>query len=181
MAILQRFFSVKPRPKAADAAYIALLEAARNRFFFETLSVPDTLDGRFELIILHLVLLQKRLSEIEGSAALAEGLTQAFFDDMERALREMGVLYPDKRLKKMGQAYAGRALAYQTGLQNLEALKSALARNLYGTLHDGDVALLARAAAIVMTLWHTLSAADHATLMDGSYRWADVARIPAAA
>lgn len=143
--------------------------------------MPDTLDGRFELIVLHLVLLQTRLASIAGSAPLAEGLTQAFLDDMERALREMGVLYPLKRLKKMGQAYAGRAGAYQAGLQHREALKTALARNLYGTVTDGDVALLDRAADCVMHYWDSLNQAADATLMDGIYAWADVACSRAAA
>ena len=181
MAMLKRFFSVSPRPKEADAAYIALLEAARNPFFFTALEVPDTLDGRFELVVLHLVLLQTRLSQLPDTQTLAEGLSQAFFEDMERALREMGVLYPDKRLKKMGQAYAGRAGAYQMGLKNRDVLKTALARNLYGTLKDGDVELLEKAASLVMQLWQSLGAATEFSLREGSYAWPDAARANEAA
>lgn len=167
----KRFFSWSQRPKEAGEAYIALLAAARNPFFFRELAVPDTLDGRFELIMLALALLHHRLAAIDGSEPFRAALSEAFFEDMERALRELGVLYPDKRLKKMATAYAGRIQAYHTALGDTEALKAALARNLYGTVADGDVALLTRTATVVQRLRDALNTAPDATILNGHYVW----------
>jgi cytochrome b pre-mRNA-processing protein 3 len=61
---LQKWFIPKP-PAEAQATYIALVAAARNPFFYTELAVPDTLDGRFDLIVLHLFLLQHRVLFIE--------------------------------------------------------------------------------------------------------------------
>ena len=63
---LRKWFIPKP-PAETQATYIALVAAARNPFFYTDLAVPDTLDGRFDLIVLHLFLVQHRL--IEGGVS----------------------------------------------------------------------------------------------------------------
>jgi len=153
LGALRQLFVPKP-PSEVEATYIALLRAARNPFFFTTLKVPDTLDGRFELVVLHLFLLQHRLvneANVSSSSRAAmeqfsQFLSEAFFNDMDASLREMGVADTgvSKRIKKMGKAYHGRLQAYAAGLSDATALRAALARNLYGTVTEGDVAALDR-------------------------------------
>jgi cytochrome b pre-mRNA-processing protein 3 len=128
------------RHRLHDAAlllYGAIVEQARRPVFFAVLGVPDTLDGRFELIALHEFLVLNRL---KADRVRTEKLAQALFDimfiDMDRALREMGVgdLGVGKHVKRMAKAFYGRVVSYERGLAAGGAeLREALQRNLYGT------------------------------------------------
>ncbi|HEX3864141.1 MAG TPA: ubiquinol-cytochrome C chaperone family protein [Stellaceae bacterium] len=129
-------FKTNPVRDAAEAAYRQIVDQARRPEFFAELGVPDTLDGRFELICLHAFLYLQRLkSEPEGTA-----LGQRFFDtmfiDFDRSLREMGTgdLSVGRHVKRMVEAFYGRVAAYEFGLVGAdEVLHAALARNLFGT------------------------------------------------
>lgn len=204
LGALRKMFIPKP-PEAVAATYIALVAAARNPFFYSTLKVPDTLDGRFELIVLHLFLLESRLVFIEGGIApyatltpsasgspgglrrpdsaaghsFAQFLSEAFFDDMDASLRELGVADTgvSKRIKKMGRSYHGSLQAYAAALNDRKALCGALARNVYGTVVEGDVAVLEQLATYVERMHAQLAATDAAVIMAGDYRWPDVAKI----
>lgn len=177
LGALRQLFTPKP-PAAVEATYIALLGAARNPFFHEVLKVPDTIDGRFELIVLHLFLLQHRLLG-SAQAPFCQYLSEAFFNDMDASLRELGVADTgvSKRIKKMGKAYHGALQAYAAGLNDETALRAALARNLYGTVAQGDVALLERAARYVRHMSAQLAATDDATITSGRYAWPDAATL----
>lgn len=170
---LRQLFIPKP-PSEVEATYIALLRAARNPFFFTSLNVPDTIDGRFELIVLHLFLVQHRLVGKENES-FCQFLSEAFFNDMDTSLREMGVADTgvSKRIKKMGKAYHGRLQAYTAGLNDATALRAALARNLYGTVEQGDVEALHRLASYVETMTARLAATDTALITSGGYAWPD--------
>lgn len=170
MRVLKKLF-FPSAPASAGAAYIALLGAARNPFFFGRWAVPDTLDGRFELIVLHLALLQHRLREIAGAKPFAQGISEAFINDMDRALRELGVLNPGRRIKRMSKAYHGRLQAYGVALTDHEQLKAALARNLYGTVAEGDVAVLDTVARYMQALAADLARAPDETIFNGAYAW----------
>jgi cytochrome b pre-mRNA-processing protein 3 len=209
LGALRKLFIPKP-PEAVGTTYIALVTAARNPFFFTALSVPDTIDGRFGLIVVHLFLLQHRLlnspavneamrsptGEPEGSerggAVAGAGrppreaqeefcrfLSEAFFADMDNSLRELGVADTgvSHRIKKMGRAYHGSLQAYTAGLADAQAMKSALARNLYGTVEQGDVTVLARMAQYISAASTALATADAATIMNGSYVWPEPAAL----
>ena len=175
---LRRWFIPKP-PHAVEVTYIALVRAARNPFFYTQLQVPDTLDGRFELIVLHLFLLQHRLLDDAGHAAFAQFLSEAFFTDMDRSLRELGVADTgvSHRIKKMGKAYHGRLQAYAAGLNDATALRAAIARNLYGTVAEGDVALLDAVARYIAAMTARLAATDATTILSGQYAWPDAAAL----
>jgi len=125
---------------AAELAYGRVVEQARRPVFFTDYAVPDTLDGRFELICLHAFLYLHRL---KVERPLANRLCQAFFDrmfaDFDRALREMGTgdLSVGKQVKRMARAFFGRICAYERGLSGDDAqLGAVLARNLYGTISE---------------------------------------------
>jgi cytochrome b pre-mRNA-processing protein 3 len=163
----------KARPAGVDASYIALVAQARNPFFYDALSVPDTIDGRFEMIVLHLFLLQNRLLNDPQNTEFARMVSEAFFDDMDRTIREFGVMDAGvgKRVKRMGKAYHGRLQAYGAALADREALRAALARNLYGTIEAGDVTLLDGMIAYMQAQQATLEATDTATILAGDYAW----------
>jgi cytochrome b pre-mRNA-processing protein 3 len=126
--------------RAASSLYGLVLAQARDRRFFSALGVPDTLDGRFEMLALHVFLLLHRLKleSCEGAAGLARAVIEAFVADMDRTVREMGAadLGVGRRVKEMTQALYGRIGAYEEGLDQSGdgALEAALRRNLYGTL-----------------------------------------------
>jgi cytochrome b pre-mRNA-processing protein 3 len=125
------------RRRAADL-YAAIALQARAAEPFRDLEVPDTLDGRFDSICLHALLVIRRLGrEGEPGAVLARDLYDALFADMDRGLREMGVgdLGIARRVRQMAEALMGRVKAYDASLESGDgtALEAALRRNLYGT------------------------------------------------
>ncbi len=134
------------RPEVV-ALYGAAAAQARREEFYRAAAVPDTLDGRFELLTLHLALLMLRLRDVPGQDAAR--MRQHLFDflgaDMDRNLREMGVgdMGILRRVKAMGQAFYGRLAAYDAALaQGGEAaLMTALDKNLYGTVPTAPGAL----------------------------------------
>jgi len=140
MTIFARLFRRGPAADEAAAVYLAIVAQARQPGFFARLGVPDTLDGRFEMIALHAALVIRRLKGGgAGAQALAQEVFDAFFADMDRNLREIGVgdLGVGRKVNQMAEALYGRMAAYDSGLAGGRALLTdALRRNVYGTL-DG--------------------------------------------
>ena len=137
---------------AADLAYRRVVGHARQPVFFTDYGVPDTLDGRFELICLHAFLYLHRL---KAERPRASRLCQRFFDrmfaDFDRSLRELGTgdLSVGKQVKLMTRAFYGRILAYEQGLAGNDAvLGAAVTRNLFGTVAGTAPATGAMAAYI---------------------------------
>lgn len=128
--------------EAAYLLYAGAVEQARKPEFYLHLGVPDTLDGRYDMIVLHSFLLLRRLGrEKSGAAPAATQLGQLLFDvmfaDMDQNLREMGAgdLGVGRRVKAMAQGFYGRTAAYEKALAGPDSdLWAALQRNLYGTL-----------------------------------------------
>ncbi|HTV38134.1 MAG TPA: ubiquinol-cytochrome C chaperone family protein [Xanthobacteraceae bacterium] len=128
------------------ALYGAIVAQARSAAFYVDYGVADTVQGRFELIVLHLVLFLRRL-EGDNEPARGRGATfkpaqrlgQALFDlfcrDLDANLREMGVgdLAVPKRMRRFGEAFYGRQAAYRAALVAADEreLEMALARNIF--------------------------------------------------
>lgn len=128
--ILQRLFARKPNPTAA--LYDAIVAAARQPRFFADWGVPDTVDGRFDVIVLHLFLVLDRLKG--EPAETRQKLIDYFFSDMDNSLREMGVgdVSVGKKVRIMAEAFYGRLTAYSAALMEDEiALAASLKRNVY--------------------------------------------------
>lgn len=122
--------------RAGFRLYNAAVAAARDPELYRALGVPDTLDGRFDMIGLSVVLLIRRLQSLpEPGPALAQAVFDAMFGDMDQNLREMGVgdLAVGKRVRAMWEALHGRAQAYERALSSDDgaALETALARNVW--------------------------------------------------
>jgi cytochrome b pre-mRNA-processing protein 3 len=130
-------FRTIPVRKAAELAYGRIVEHAREPGFFIDGGVPDTIDGRFELICLHAFLYLHRLKrEQPMAAALGQRLFDTMFADFDRSLREMGTgdLSVGRQIRRMAESFYGRVAAYESGLAGDDSvLQPALARNLFGT------------------------------------------------
>ena len=133
---LANLFRRSTETDAAHRLYLEVVKQARQPRFFADLGVPDTVQGRFEMIALHAFLVLHRLKRHhDQSARLAQELFDVMFDDMDRNLREMGTgdLGVGKRVKRLAEQFYGRIAAYEAGLAADEAsLCRALERNIYG-------------------------------------------------
>jgi cytochrome b pre-mRNA-processing protein 3 len=174
--------------RAGFTLYGAAVSAARDPFYYQQLAVPDTLDGRFDLVGLHVFLLIRRLGAPDAGAAgpkLAQAVFDAMFSDMDINLREMGVgdLSVGRKVRSMWEALHGRSAAYQAALAGAEpdlpALAAALARNVWrGAAADTHAMLLAR---VVVAQDQALAGQPVAGLFAGEARFLAPAGIGLAA
>lgn len=129
-------FKRKASRNSVQAVYGSIVAAARHEKPYAEWGVPDSVDGRYDMIILHAVLVLERLSAGDAAARLfAQGLTDEVFADMDRSLREMGVgdLSVGKKVRRMAEIFYGRAQAYRPLLQagDEAGLAAALGRNVF--------------------------------------------------
>jgi cytochrome b pre-mRNA-processing protein 3 len=122
--------------RAAFQLYGAAVAAARDPYLYETIGVPDTLDGRFDAIGLYVYLTIRHLGAVgEPGPTLAQAVFDAMFSDMDNNLRELGVsdLRVGKRVRAMWEAFHGRSTAYAEALNTADrsTLATALARNVW--------------------------------------------------
>jgi len=139
--------------RAGFALYAAAVAGARTPYYYGDLGAPDTFDGRFDLVGLHVILLIDRLrAAAPPGPDLAQAVFDAMFSDMDVTLREMGVgdLSVGKKVRAMWEAFHGRAAAYAAPLESgaADALAAALARNVWRGADPppGAPAALARVA-----------------------------------
>lgn len=115
--------------------YGAVVAQARCPYFYVELGVPDTLDGRFDMILLHLALVLRRLKVGAEEKRLSQDIVDVMFADLDRNLREMGVgdLSVSKKIKPMAAAFSGRSESYGRALDDGagDALAAAIARNIF--------------------------------------------------
>lgn len=132
MSFFRLLFSGTARRREAQELYIALVQQSRNPFLYTDCAVPDTLDGRFDLILLHLFLFL-RLPHKPEDRVMRRLLLESLFEDMDRSLREMGVgdMGVGRRVKSMSKAAYGRLLAYSDTADTPEAMRAAIIRNVY--------------------------------------------------
>jgi len=138
MKLAQLFRRRRPEAQPAADLYAQAVAQARQPGFYSDLEVPDTLDGRFELVSVHVYLILRRLrADHRRTARLAQALFDEMFEDMDGSVRELGAgdLGVGPRVKKMARNFYGRIKAYDTGLDGSRAdLRAALSRNLYGNV-----------------------------------------------
>ena len=161
-----------PRPTIA-ILYGAIVAQARDPRFYEAYGVPDTVLGRFDLIVLHLALVLRRMREGVATRTLAQGVFDAFCRDMDHNLREMGISDPGvpRQMQKVGEAFYGRAQAYDAALaESGEALAQTLARNVYAEATGSRIAA-ARLAAYVRQAVERLDAQPLEELGRGMVRF----------
>jgi cytochrome b pre-mRNA-processing protein 3 len=134
--VLRTLFKTRPAVEAGRALLTQAARQGRNPVFYAVWGAPDTREGRFELLVLHVILLARRLKgHGEQAAETAQALIDACFESLDVALREMGTgdLSMSKKMKGLGQAFFGRAKAYEAALDALpkeEILEDLIGRTL---------------------------------------------------
>ena len=132
-----KLFKKKQDSREVKTFYDNVVSLARNEDLYIKGGVPDTIDGRFELIILHCHLYIKKLISLGNEEKLfSQNLINYMITDFDRSLREIGVgdLSVGKKIKFMVSAYYGRANAYDRAIKdNNKTLGDVLKKNLYGT------------------------------------------------
>jgi cytochrome b pre-mRNA-processing protein 3 len=126
-----------PAPGPAETAHAAIVEQSRRPFLYRELGAPDSLPGRFEVLVLHAALYLRRL---RGEGPEAQALGQEVFDVLFRALdanlREIGIgdLTVPKKMNSMVRSFYDGAATYDSALDagDEAALEAALARIVYG-------------------------------------------------
>ncbi len=148
-----RFFNRdRPSERIASALYGAIVAQARQPALYSELGVPDNVSGRFEMIVLHLVLVSRRLKTAgEPARKAGQDAFDLFCNEMDNSLRELGVgdLKVPRKMREVGEAYFGRAAAYEPGLAvgDGEALAAAFGRTVFGdAVPPGTALALARYA-----------------------------------
>lgn len=176
---LALFPRLSRRKATIEALYGAIVAQARRPVFYLEYGVPDTVNGRFEMILLHGGLLLDRLAEDAALRRLGQGVFDRFCQDMDDTLRERGVsdLKVPREMKRVGEAFYGRQAAYRTALDAPEpaALAEALRRNLYAVgparveNHGAE-----RMAAYIREAAENLRRQDAADLAAGRLVWPDL-------
>jgi cytochrome b pre-mRNA-processing protein 3 len=173
-AMLNRLFRGSPEREFGEALYAACVRQARDRALYETFAAPDTVEGRFELYTLHVVLLLDRLSaEGDSTKALSQALFDTFVKSLDHALREMGVgdLSVGRKMRKLGEAVYGRMKSFQaavTALPDPGPLRDLLTRTVYAEAPHPEAQAL---AAYVIAQREQLAAQPSASLLAGRVEW----------
>ena len=167
--------------RPAYELYCRAVAAARAPYFYTALAVPDTLDGRFDLVGLYAFLVIRRLQAAPPPGpAMAQAVFDAMFSDMDLNLREIGVsdLSVGKKVKQMWEAFHGRAAAYQTALAagDQAALAEALGRNVWRGSPDPEAAL--RLARLALAEAAHLAGQDTAALLRGEVEFLAPESVP---
>jgi cytochrome b pre-mRNA-processing protein 3 len=160
-----------PLRATIEAIYGMIVAQAREPLFYRDLGVPDTVNGRFDLLVLHLWMVLRRLKPVEGGASLCQALFDRFCDDLDANLREMGVgdLTVPKRMQAFGEAFYGRTAAYDLALDaGQEPLAQALCKNILDGRQIENARRLALYAEAVIS---ALAGLDDATLQSASWRF----------
>ena len=170
-------FLTRGRALARQGAWIynSVVDQARRPEFYNALDIPDTIDGRFDLIVLHAGLYLPRLKAVKGEG---KKLSQAMFDHMfanlEFNLRELGVgdMGVPRQMKGMLSAFYGRVSSYEDALKagDAGALRTALHRNIYRN-GEVDPAKVDALASYVRAASESLKAADDTVIAAGAFEW----------
>lgn len=119
-----------------DRQYAALTALGRDPYFYTDLDVPDTVMGRLEMLSVAMILYFRRTrSAGQSGREVAQEIIDAFFQDIDYSIRELGVgdQTVPKRMKKLAGRFYGRLESYSAALdlKDVPALSAALQRNIY--------------------------------------------------
>jgi len=178
------FFKKDPALDAASALYAAAVDQAREPVLYERLGAPDTVEGRFEQVTLHVYLILRRLKgDDQAARAVAQKLFDVMFQNMDDSLRELGVgdLSIGKKIRKMAENFYGRVGAYEDALGPDAAdgaLAAALGRNIFA---DEASPAAARLAFYMRAAAAAIDAQPPARLAGGVVRFPEAGPLVAAA
>ena len=171
------FFPILPKSRAAHksarALYASIEQRSREPVFYADYAVPDTLDGRFDMIALHVGLL---IDHVRTLGPDGQRIAQAIFDEMvlrmEQSCRQLGIgdLGVPRQIKKMMQALQGRAVAYAESIK-ANTLDAALQRNLYATVDAPSGAVLNGMADYIKSYKHQIDQTSIDVIKAGQFNF----------
>lgn len=167
--IFERWLAAGPAKLAGRRLAEAAAAQGRAAFLYERLGAPDTVEGRFEILTLHVILLSERLRQDEPRQAMFD----AYLSDLDGALREMGTgdLVMGKRMRKLGQVFYGRARAWSAAFANSpgeDEVRGVLRRTVFAGAEDAHPEGL---AAYVIECRLALARQDDVALASGDVSW----------
>jgi cytochrome b pre-mRNA-processing protein 3 len=178
--MLKSLFGTPDGLRAGETLYFQAVEQARQPFFYTDLNVPDTVDGRFDMIATHVFLILHRLKAGgDRTQTTSQALFDAMFSDMDRGLREMGAgdLGVGRRVKTMANAFYGRVAAYDQGLEPGDtSLTDAVLRNVFRS-DEKEREAAKRFAAYISAQSAALSAQDLDSLLAGNVDFVTIAEV----
>ncbi len=163
-------FKDKKLKKVAYSLFSKVIEQSRLPVFYTDYMVEDSIDGRFDLMALHMSLLINKLDQSSQSANLKRMLQEAMFDNLDLTMREIGVgdLGVGKKVKVMAEAFYGRVNVYQEHLNrgDMDNIREAILRNVY---RQREVALpiLEKIADYYFSQWQHVNAQTLSDIMQG--------------
>ena len=172
--LLDRLFRPRPALAAGRALYVRCVEQSRTPALYAELGAPDTVEGRFEVYSLHVVLLLDRLrAQGEAAAEVSQGLFDTYVKSLDHALREMGVgdLSVGRKMRKLGEAFYGRCKSYEAAFQALPdegPLQALVVRTVYA---EADAAPAPRLVAYVLAQRAALAGQALDRLLAGEVDW----------
>ena len=161
------FGAAKDRTNALNL-YEKITDASRDPVFYAVWGVADTLDGRFEVLTVHMFAVMHRLKgQGKKCEALSQSIVDVMFEDFDNTLREMGVgdMSIGRKMRDLASNFYGRIAAYEKavlGTDDAGDLMEALARNIYQSNDHGDARHI---HAYVMQTLERLEATDMANLL----------------
>ena len=173
--LLDRLYRPRPALSAGRALYARAVAQSREPSLYADLGVPDTVEGRFEVYSLHVVLLLDRLrGHGEAAAEVSQALFDTYVNGLDNALREMGVgdLAVGRKMRKLGEAFYGRGKSYEAAfeaLPDVAALQAMIVRTAYA---DADSGPAPRLMAYVLGQRAALAAQAAERLLTGNVAWA---------
>jgi cytochrome b pre-mRNA-processing protein 3 len=176
--VFQSLFRQRGPKVVGQKLYDAAVERARQPLFYTDFGVSDTVEGRFELYSLHVIVLLHRLKgEGTRAADTAQALFDIFVGQLDHALREIGVgdLSVAKKMRKLGEAFYGRAKSYDAALAapGDAELAALVGRTAFES--QGDAAHVAALTAYVRKVTAALAAEPLEAVLEGRVDWPDLA------
>ncbi|WP_088184901.1 ubiquinol-cytochrome C chaperone family protein [Sphingobium sp. Z007] len=166
-SFLQRLFGRTDPKEGLRPLYNAVIQEGRQPHWYVEGAVPDTIDGRFDMIVAILAQLLIRLEQQDGPQE-SVWLTELFVDDMDGQLRQEGIgdVVVGKHVGRMMSALGGRISAYRAALNGTADLNDALRRNLYRGV-DVDDAAVAHVEGALRARWTRLGCVSRDALLRG--------------
>jgi len=165
--LFQRLFARTDPKDALQPLYQAIVHEGRQPHWYLEGQVPDTMDGRFDMIVAILAQVLMRLEALDA-AQESVWLTELFVDDMDGQLRQEGIgdVVVGKHIGRMVSALGGRLSAYRAALLDEAELREALVRNLYRGVAPSEDAVT-HVESCLRSRWIRLGALSRDALLTG--------------
>ena len=124
------FFKKNKYETVSNDIYQKIVNISRNKIFYTKYNVPDTIDGRFDMLILMTIIVVHRLSKIKNQGIeLSQKIFDIVFKDLDYSLRELGAgdVSVANNMKKLISSYMGRQKIYVKAFKNEDEKFLALA------------------------------------------------------